>query len=121
MSVKRGTEYITKLGLENGHNAVKTIAAPAFEVENDEQIVNMALRQGALYVKQYGKKYRVMIFVLKRDNTGYIIFNDNNGFQVGGPFVANTMKEFAMENIELADYMLFAEIGKNLYTVVTVD
>ena len=55
MSNKRGTEYIKKLGLENGHNAVKTIASPFFEVSGDEEIINIALRNSAVYTKQFGK------------------------------------------------------------------
>ena len=121
MAEQRGQVYLKKLGLEDGHNAVKTIAAPFFEVSGDEEIVNTALRNAALYTRQYGKKYRIMVYVLKRDDTGYIMFNDNGGFQVAGPIGLADMQEFAAENKELADFMLFAEIGTNLYTVVTIE
>lgn len=121
MSEKRGTEYIKKLGLENGHNAVKTIASPFIEVRDDEEIVNIVLRNAALYTKQYGKKFRLMAFILKRDDNGYMLFNDNGGFNVAGPIGVEEMREFVTLNIEAADYMLFAEIGENLYTVVTID
>lgn len=121
MSEKRGTEYLVKLGLTDGHNAVKTIASPFLEVSGDEEIVNIALRNASAYVKQYGKKYRLMVFVLKRDDTGYMLFNDNGGFNVAGPVVAEDMREFAELNKEAADFILFAEIGENLYTVVTID
>lgn len=121
MSEKRGTEYIKKLGLENGHNAVQTIASPFVEVSGDEEIINFALRNATAYTKQYGKKFRLMVFVLKRDDTGYMLFNDNGGFNVAGPVSADDMKEFAQLNIDAADFILFAEIGTNLYTVVTVD
>ena len=60
-----------------------------------------------------------MLFILKRNDSGYMMFNDNGGFQVAGPVSADQMKEFAQTNIELADFVLFAEIGNNLYTVVT--
>lgn len=121
MAEHRGAEYIQKLGLEHGHNAVKTIAAPFMEVSGDEEIVNVALRNAAAYVKQYGKQYRLMVFILKRDDTGYMMFNDNGGFQVAGPVEVAMMKEFATENIDAADFVLFAEIGNNLYTVVTIE
>ena len=85
MSSKRGAEYLKKIGLENGHNAVKTIASPFFEVSGDEEIINIALRNSAVYTKQYGKKYRLMTFILKRDDSGYILFNDNGGYNVAGP------------------------------------
>lgn len=118
---KRGAEYLKKIGLENGHNAVKTIASPFFEVSGDEEIINIALRNSAVYTKQYGKKYRLMTFILKRDDSGYILFNDNGGYNVAGPIAVNDIKEFAKINIDAADFMLFAEIGDNLYTVVTID
>lgn len=121
MSEKRGTEYIRKLGLEDGHNAVKTIATPFFEVSGDEEIVNIALRNASAYTKQYGKNFRLIVFVLKRDDTGYMLFNDNGGFNVAGLVELDAMKEFAELNKELADYMVFAEIGDNLYTIVTID
>lgn len=121
MAEHRGDEYIQKLGLEKGHNAVKTIASPFIEVSGDEEIVNVALRNAAAYVKQYGKQYRLMVFILKRNDTGYMMFNDNGGFQVAGPIEADMMKEFATENIDAADFVLFAEIGNNLYTVVTIE
>lgn len=121
MSEHRGDEYLQRLGLEKGHNAVQTIASPFMEVSGDEEIVNVALRNAAAYVKQYGKKYRLMVFVLKRDDTGYMMFNDDGGFQVAGPVAADLMKEFATENIDAADFVLFAEIGNNLYTVVTIE
>ena len=95
MAEHRGDEYIQKLGLEKGHNAVKTIASPFIEVSGDEEIVNVALRNAAAYVKQYGKQYRLMVFILKRNDTGYMMFNDNGGFQVAGPVEADMMKEFA--------------------------
>ena len=72
-------------------------------------------------MKQYGKQYRLMVFILKRNDTGYMMFNDNGGFQVAGPVEADMMKEFATENIDAADFVLFAEIGNNLYTVVTIE
>ena len=121
MSDKRGTEYIKKLGLENGHNAVKTIASPFFEVSGDEEIINIALRNSAVYTKQFGKEYRLMTFILKKNDVGYILFNDNGGFNVAGPIQVEDMKEFATINIDAADFILFAEIGDNLYTVVTID
>lgn len=121
MSEKRGSEYIKKLGLEDGHNAVKTIASPFIEVSGDEEIVNMALRNAVTYTKQYGKNFRLIVFVLKRDDSGYMLFNDNGGFNVAGPVPVADMREFAQLNKELADYLLFAEIGDNLYTVVTND
>lgn len=121
MSEKRGAEYIARLGLENGHNAVKTIASPFIEVSGDEEIVNIVLRNASMYTKQYGKKYRLMGLILKRNDTGYLIFNDDGGFNVAGPVEVEDMKEFVSLNIDAADYMLFAEIGNNLYTVVTID
>ena len=121
MSAKRGSEYIEKLGLENGHNAVQTITSPFLEVSGDEEIVNIALRNAARYTKQYGKKYRLMVYVLKRDDSGYLMFNDNGGYQVAGPLPLSEMREFATTNIDAADYILFAEIGTNLYTVVTLE
>lgn len=121
MSEKRGMEYLQKLGLESGHNAVKTIASSFMEVSGDEEIVNVALRNAAAYTRQYGKKYRLMVFILKRDDTGYMMFNDDGGFHIAGPVQAAEMKEFAQLNLELADFILFAEIGNNLYTVVTID
>ena len=117
MSSKRGAEYLKKIGLENGHNAVKTIASPFFEVSGDEEILNIALRNSAVYTKQY----RLMTFILKRDDSGYILFNDNGGYNVAGPIAVNDIKEFAKINIDAAAFMLFAEIGDNLYTVVTID
>lgn len=121
MEKKRGDEYVEKLGLKNGHNAVQTIAAPFIEVSGDEEIVNFALGNATKYTKHYGKKYRIMVFVLKRDDTGYVIFNDEGGFNVGGPVVLSELQDFAALNLDLADYILFAEIGNNLYTVVTID
>lgn len=121
MAQHRGNEYLVKLGLEDGHNAVKTIASPFVEVSGDEEIVNFALRNAAAYTKQYGKKYRLMVFVLKKGDTGYMLFNDDGGFNVAGPVSVADMKEFAKINKEAADFMLFAEIGNNLYTVVTID
>lgn len=119
MATQRGMEFIKKLGLEQGHNAVQTIASPFIEVSGDEEIINTALRNASLYVKQFGKKFRLMVFVLKRNDTGYMLFNDDGGFKVAGPVDVTVMHDFAKENIELADFLLFAEVGDNLYTVVT--
>ena len=57
MAEHRGDEYIQKLGLEKGHNAVKTIASPFIEVSGDEEIVNVALRNAAAYVKEKNKDW----------------------------------------------------------------
>ena len=41
--------------------------------------------------------------MLKRDDTGYMLFNDNGGFNVAGLVELDAMKEFAELNKELAD------------------
>lgn len=119
MSEIRGFEYIEKMGLQKGHNAAKMSKAPFIEMGGDEDVINFALKNGAAYVKQYGKAFRIILYILKRDNTGYIIFNDDGGFSVAGLLELADMKDFAKENIDLADYILIAEVGNNLYTVIS--
>lgn len=118
MEENRGHEYIEKLGIEEMTNAVKQ-AVSLMEVSGDEEIINKALYSGHQYITLYGKSYRLIIFILKRDDTGYFLFNDNGGFSVAGPVSLNQMKEFASINKDAAEYILFAEVGNNLYTIVS--
>lgn len=117
MAEKRGQEYIEKLGLEEMTNAVKQ-AVSLMEVSGDEEIINKALYCGHQYISLYGKRYRLILFILKKDDTGYFLFNDNGGFSVAGPVTLDQMKEFASLNKDAAEYVLFAEVGNNLYTIV---
>ncbi|MGN0427543.1 MAG: hypothetical protein ACI4F0_07055 [Agathobacter sp.] len=117
MAEKRGQEYIEKLGLEEMTNAVKQ-AVSLMEVSGDEEIINKALYCGHQYISLYGKRYRLILFILKKDDTGYFLFNDNGGFSVAGPVTLEQMKEFASLNKDAAEYVLFAEVGNNLYTIV---
>lgn len=117
MAGNRGYEYLEKLGLIEMTNAVKQ-AVSLLEVSGDEEIINKALYSGHQYISLYGKRYRLMIFILKRDDTGYFLFNDNEGFSVAGPVTVDQMREFATLNKDAAEYILFAEVGNNLYTIV---
>lgn len=117
MSDKKGMEYIEKLGIKEMKNAVKS-AVSLMEVSGDEEMINKALYSGHQYISLYGKRYRLIIFILKRDDTGYFLFNDNEGFHVAGVVTLEQMKEFASLNMDAAEYILFAEVGNNLYTIV---
>lgn len=117
MAENRGQEYIDKLGIQEMKNAVKS-AVSLMETSGDEEIINKALYSGHQYITLYGKRYRLIIFILKRDDTGYFLFNDNEGFHVAGLVTLEQMKEFASLNKDAAEYILFAEVGNNLYTIV---
>ena len=112
--------YINKLGLGNGHNAIKRMVLdinPCFE--NDEELMEFSCGLFMEYLKKYGMKSPVTLYMLRNDNTAQYIFNDSESINISMKLPVHMVKKTVKECFEYDDYILVVETSKNHFTVVT--
>ena len=112
--------YINKLGLENGHNAIRRMVfdtEPCFEDDNELMGFSFSLFKD--YLKAYGMMSPVTLYILRNDNTAQYIFNDSKSVNISMKLPVHMVKKTVKECFEYDDYILVVETSKNHFTVVT--
>lgn len=112
--------YINKLGLENGHNAIKRMffdVEPCFE--NDEELMGFSFGLFREYLKKCGMNSPLTLYMLRNDNTAQYIFNDSKSVNISMKLPVHMVKKTVKECFEYDDYILVVETSKNHFTVVT--
>lgn len=117
-------KYIKKLGLEKSHNGIKRAdGAESLTYESEEKLlvaaVNMVNNFAQKYIKQYGKDYRVTMYILKKDGTTHLCYNDAQGINLAPNASLEYAQGYAKKFSKMEDYILMVETEENCFSLVT--
>lgn len=113
-------KYIKKLGLEKAHNGIKqTNENEPMLFECEAKLMLFALQTVTKYAQRYGNRFKVTMYILKKDGTAYLCYND----EIGINMTQNISLEYAQEHVKLCspeeEYLLMVETDENLFSFVT--
>lgn len=116
--------YIEKLGLEKAHNGIKrAVGKEPITFESEEKLLMAAFGMvnnfSQKYIKKYGEDYRVTMYILKKDGTTHLCYNDAQGINLAPNTTLEYAQGYAKKFSKMEDYILLVETEENCFSLVT--
>jgi len=113
-------QYLEKLGLEKAHNGIKrAVGAETMTIESEEKLLMVAFELVNDFIKNYGKDYRVTLYVLKKDGTTHLCYNDAQGINLAPNSSLEYAQGYAKKFSQTENYILVVETDENCFSLVT--